>query len=214
VGLTLVIGTKRFSSWSLRPWIALRQAGVPFEERCVRLRQPDTRAKILDYSPSGKVPILFDDDLAIWDSLAILEYAAERFPEARLWPEEPKARARARSISAEMHAGFAAVRSELPMDACATLPTPDLSAVALQECARIQEIWRDARTGFGAAGPFLFGAFTNADAMYAPVATRFRTYAIALDPICRAYADAVLALPAMASWYDEAARQSYSEISA
>ncbi len=202
--MTLVIGSKRWSSWSLRPWLAMKQAGLPFEERLIGLRQPDTKAKILAHSPSGKVPLLVDGDLKIWDSLAILEYLAERFPDAGFWPSDTAARAQARSIVAEMHSGFAALRRELPMDVTATLKQ-DLSPEVADDVARIQAIWRDSRSRFGAGGPFLFGRFGNVDAMYAPVATRFRTYGVALDAVCRDYADAVLALPAMVAWCGDAA---------
>jgi glutathione S-transferase len=204
MSMILVIGSKRWSSWSLRPWLAMKQAGLPFEERLIGLRQPDTKAKILAHSPSGKVPLLIDGDLKIWDSLAILEYLAERFPDAGFWPSGTAARAQARSIAAEMHSGFAALRRELPMDVTATLKQ-DLSPEVADDIARIQAVWRDARSRFGAAGPFLFGRFGNADAMYAPVVTRFRTYGVALDAVCRDYADAVLALPAMVAWYGDAA---------
>jgi glutathione S-transferase len=206
MSMTLVIGSKRWSSWSLRPWLALKQAGVPFEEQLIGLRQPDSKTKILARSPSGKVPLLIDGELKIWDSLAILEYLAERFPNAEFWPSDTAARAQARSIAAEMHSGFAALRRELPMDVTATR-SRQLSPEVADEIARIQAIWRDSRSRFGAAGRFLFGPFGNADAMYAPVATRFRTYGIALDAVCRDYVDAVLALPAMVEWYRDAASE-------
>jgi len=205
--MTLVIGTRKWSSWSLRPWIAMKQAGLPFQEVAITLRQPDTRARILEYSAAGKVPILIDGMVVVWESLAILDHLADRFPTRGLWPAEPVARGYARAISTEMHSGFAALRRELPMDVSAELPTPDLSDEAKADIARVLSIWRDARRRFGDAGSFLFGRFTNADAMFAPVATRFRTYGIELDPVCRAYADAVLNLPAMVSWYRAAAEE-------
>jgi len=204
VSMTLVIGTKQWSSWSLRPWIAMKQAGLPFQEVVIPLRQPDTRARILEYSPSAKVPVLIDGAIVVWESLAILDHLADRFPTRGLWPAEPAARGHARAISAEMHCGFAALRRELSMDVSAELPTPDLSDDAKADVARVQAIWREARQRFGGAGPFLFGRFTNADAMFAPVAARFRTYGIELDPACREYADAVLNLPAMIAWYRQA----------
>jgi glutathione S-transferase len=204
MSLTVVIGSKRWSSWSLRPWIALREAGVPFTEIVAPLRRPDTRAQILRYSPAGKVPVLIDGETVIWDSLAILNALPRRFPERLWWPSDYPAYALAQSIAAEMHAGFPAVRSELPMEIGATLPTPDLSAAALAELDRIAAIWTDARTRFGAAGPFLFGRFSNADAMYAPVATRLRTYGISLSALCDDYCQAVLSLPAMQAWYTAA----------
>jgi glutathione S-transferase len=207
VTLTLVIGSKTWSSWSLRPWIALKQAGIPFKEMRIPLRRPDTPALIAAYSPSGKVPALIDGAETIWDSLAILDYIDRCFPEATMWPDDLAAFGRAKSIAAEMHSGFAAVRRELSMDIGADLPTPDLSDEARGEIARILSIWRDARSRFGGAGPFLFGRFTNADAMYAPVVTRFKTYGVPVDPVCLAYMHAVLALPAMEEWYGAAASE-------
>ncbi|MDA5192964.1 glutathione S-transferase family protein [Govanella unica] len=195
----LVIGDKSFSSWSLRPWLLLKVAGVPFIERNVRLRQPDSREQILTYSPSGKVPLLLTEGFEVWDSLAIAEYIAECLPEKALWPRDQMARARARAISAEMHAGFPDLRNELSMDILNRHPTPELSAGAARDVARVQEIWRSARAE-ARGGPFLFGHFTVADAMYAPVVTRFISYNIPLDPVCRAYADVILDLPAMIEW--------------
>lgn len=202
---TLVIGDKNLSSWSMRPWLALKQCGIPFAEQCIRLRQPDSKAEILRHSPSGKVPALKTRTGVVWDSLAILDYVAERHPEQKLWPESLEARAMAGSISAEMHSGFATLRNDMPMDLLSKLPTPPLSAALEADIRRIAAIWKDTRARFGRGGPFLFGAFSNADAMYAPVATRFRTYGVDLgrfgdDGTGAAYAEAVLALPAMAEW--------------
>jgi glutathione S-transferase len=207
MALILTIGSKRWSSWSLRPWIALKQAGIPFEERLIPLRQPDTKARILESSPSGKVPLLIDGDIQVWDSLAILDYIAVRFPDAGLWPRDLGPLALARSISAEMHSGFAPLRRELPMDIASRLPLPDLSDEAMADIARIQAIWRDARARFGGIGPFLFGAFTNADAMFAPVASRFQTYGVALDPVCDAYVKTIMSLPAIAEWSQAASKE-------
>lgn len=203
--LTLVIGTKRFSSWSLRPWLALKMAGAAFDEIEITLRQPETKAEILKHSPSGKVPLLKDGPLSIWDSLAICEYLAERFPEAGLWPEDPAARAVARSVSAEMHSGFPNLRNACSMDVCVTIPLaevpPEVQAPEVQaEVERIQALWGDCRRRFGQGGPFLFGRFSIADAMYAPVVTRFTTFAIPMDATAQAYADAIWALPAMREW--------------
>lgn len=197
--LNLVIGDKRYSSWSLRPWLALRHANLTFREIKIRLRQPDTTQQVLKYSPSGKVPLLQDGDLAIWDSLAICEYVADRFPDKSLWPSGLEARARARSITAEMHAGFPDLRQELSMDMLTVVPTPELSTGARRDVERVQAIWRDCRAQAN-GGRFLFGTFTIADAFYAPVVSRFVTYNIAVDPVCRAYMDAVLELPAMREW--------------
>lgn len=196
----LVIGSKAWSSWSLRPWLALKQAGVTFDELVIPLRRPDTQVKIAEYSPSGRVPYLRDGEVAIWDSLAICEYVAEILPGAWLWPEDRGTRALARSISAEMHSGFPALREHLSMDVTQTLPLPMLPDSAKADVARVLTIWSDCRKRFGGGGPFLFGGFTIADAMYAPVASRFRTYGVPLDPICAAYVDAILALPAMKEW--------------
>jgi glutathione S-transferase len=201
MSLTLIIGTKTWSSWSLRPWVAMKEAKLPFKEMVIHLRQSDTKARILEYSPAGKVPILIDGRELVWDSLAILDYLAARFPEAKMWPHDFAALALARSISAEMHSGFPDLRRELSMDIGADLPTPALSPAAAADVERVQAIWRDARGRFGGAGPFLFGRFSNADAMYAPVVTRFRTYNMPVDPVCAAYMQAVLSLPSMMEWY-------------
>ena len=171
--LTLVIGNKQFSSWSLRPWLALKQLGLPFREVLVLLRRPETKAEILKYSPSGKVPYLIDGSLGVWDSLAIIEYLNELKPEARLWPADRAARAFARSISAEMHSGFAALRQHLGMDLKRTPAKGEWPSEAAADIERVQAIWAEARARHGKGGPFLFGAFTAADAMYAPVVNRF-----------------------------------------
>jgi len=207
---TLVIGDKNLSSWSLRPWLAMRQCGIPFAEECIRLRQPDSRAEILRHSPSGKVPALKVRTGVVWDSLAILDYLAERHPEHKLWPQDEEARAAARSIAAEMHAGFATLRNDMPMDLLNRLPSSPMSAALEVDIRRIAAIWKGTRARFGDGGPFLFGAFSNADAMYAPVATRFRTYGVDLARFgddgtgAAAYAEAILALPAMAEWTEGA----------
>lgn len=206
---TLVIGDKNLSSWSLRPWLALKQCGIPFAEECIRLRQPNSKAEILRHCPSGKVPALKTKTGVVWDSLAILDTLAERHPEHMLWPQDEEARAAARSISAEMHSGFATLRNEMPMDLLSKLPSPPLGAALEADIGRIAAIWKDTRARFGQGGPFLFGAFTNADAMYAPVATRFRTYGVDLgrfgdDGTAAAYAEAILALPAMEEWTEGA----------
>jgi glutathione S-transferase len=202
---TLVIGDKNISSWSLRPWIALKACHIPFAEERIRLRQPDSKAEIARLSPSGKVPALKTPNGIVWDSLAILEYLAEHHPECRLWPQDEEARAAARSISAEMHSGFATLRNDMSMDLLARLPTPLLSPALEADIRRIVAIWHDARTRFGKGGPFLFGAFTNADAMFVPVATRFRTYGVDLacfgdDGTAEAYQDALLSMREMAEW--------------
>ncbi len=206
----LVIGDKNISSWSLRPWLAMRQAGIPFEEIKIALHRPDSQANILRYSPSGRVPALLVGDFAIWDSLAILEYLAEAHPEARLWPAPQLARALARAVSAERHAGFAALREHCPMDLEARLPMGSLPDRVALDVQRILALWRDCRRRHGGSGPFLFGAFSAADVMYAPVAARFRTYLPDLRPYGddgtgAAYIAALFALPGMLAW-EEAAR--------
>ena len=208
-GYTLVIGDKNYSSWSLRPWLALKACGVPFEEKRVWLRQADSKAEIFRHSPSGKVPALKTDIGIICDSLAIVEYLAEQHPEAKLWPEDREQRAAARSVSAEMHSGFQALRNDMPMDLLSQLPMPELSEALENNIRRVVAIWHDTRARFGKGGPFLLGAFTNADAMYAPVATRFRTYGVPLDQFgddgtAAAYVEAIYAMPAMAEWSEGA----------
>lgn len=202
--LVLVIGNKRYSSWSLRPWLALRHAGARFEEEVVPLYRPETRARLLEQSPSGRVPVLRHGGLVLWDSLAILEYLAELFPEAGLLPAEREARALCRSISCEMHAGFPHLRREMPMDVVGRDPGRPRSPECLADIGRVREIWCDARRRFGAGGPFLFGGFGMADAMFAPVCSRFTTYGVELDGACRSYVDAVMALPAMRDWCEAA----------
>jgi glutathione S-transferase len=206
---TLVIGDKNTSSWSLRPWLALKACGIPFTEERVRLRQADSKAEILRHTPSGKVPVLKTKLGLVWDSLAILEFLAERHPQHRLWPEDSEARAAARCISAEMHSGFMPLRNDLSMDLLGRLPTPPISPALEADITRIAAIWKDTRARFGKGGPFLFGDFTNADAMYAPVVTRFRSYGVDLsrfgdDGTGAAYMEATFALPAMAEWTEGA----------
>jgi glutathione S-transferase len=210
MGYRLVIGNKNTSSWSLRPWLALRHAGIAFEEINIKLRMTDTKEQILRRSPSGKVPALLIDDpaaggFAVWDTLAVLEYLAETHPEARLWPEQARARAQARSVSAEMHSGFQQLREHCPMDFVARTPRDQLAEPVAADVRRVVAIWRDCRGRFGAGGPYLFGAFTAADAMYAPVASRFRTYISNLgaygdDGTAAACVAAIFALPAMQDW--------------
>jgi glutathione S-transferase len=197
---TLVLGNKNYSSWSLRGFLAAHLAGIEFEERLVRLSEPGTRAALLGHSPAAKVPILKHGPRVVWDSLAIIEYLAEQCPQAGLWPADPDARALARSIAAEMHAGFAALRRHMPMNLRKSLPGKGQGPGVADDIARIGQIWHDCRSRFGSGGPFLVGMPGAADAMYAPVATRFRTYAVALDPVAQAYADAVLAWPPFLEW--------------
>jgi glutathione S-transferase len=205
----LVIGNKAWSSWSLRPWLAMRRLGLPFEEINIRLRLPDSKAEILKHSPSGMVPTLIDGELAVWDSLAILEYLAEQHPEAQLWPADRAARARARSVSAEMHSGFTALRQNCSMDFFARTPLDPVPPEVASDIRRIVALWRDCRARFGAGGPFLFAQFSGADAMYAPVASRFRTYVPDLAPYgddgtAQAYVETIFAMPELDAWAEDA----------
>lgn len=196
----LVIGNKNYSSWSLRPWLLLRHADIPFQEIRIPLDQPGTQAEIRRHSPSGRVPALIEGDLTVWESLAICEWAAERFPEKLLWPEDATARAIARAAASEMHGGFQALRDDLPMDIRNRRPGQPYSAEAQGDIDRVQRLWADCRARFGDGGPFLFGRFGVADAMFAPVVTRFVTYGVGLSAAARVYVEAVLALPAMREW--------------
>lgn len=198
--MTLVIGDKAISSWSLRPWLALRQTGVAFHEVLIPLRRPETRTAILAHSAAGKVPVLHHGAVTVWESLAICEYLADRFPEAGLWPEPPEARALGRAAATEMHGGFPELRRALPMDLLREPAPQPLTPEVTAEVARISGLWRDLRSRFQTLGPFLLGRFTIADAMYAPVCTRFDSYRVPLDPVCQAYVETVLDWPAMAAW--------------
>lgn len=201
----LVIGNKNYSSWSLRPWLLMQVTGIAFREVRIALYTSAAKQEILRYSPSGKVPCLVERGLSVWDSLAIGEYLAETRP--GLWPDAPEARATARSISAEMHSGFASLRQHMSMNCRKSYPDQGRTPEVLEDIRRIVSIWSECRARFSAGGDFLFGRFSIADAMYAPVVLRFRTYAVDLPPACRAYADAMLALPAMQAWLDAAERE-------
>jgi glutathione S-transferase len=210
MALTLVIGNKNYSSWSLRPWLAMKVAGVAFDELRVPLGQPDTKANILRHSPSGRVPCLLDSGaagtLTVWDSLAICEYVNETYAGGRLWPAERVARARARSAAAEMHAGFAPLRTHMSMDIRARRFERGAAALAREDVAadvaRIRALWFDALAESG--GPFLFGEFSTADAFFAPVVMRFVTYGVELAPGLAAYRDRIVGLAPMQQWIDDA----------
>lgn len=202
---TLVIGSKNYSSWSMRAWIGLRHAGIEFDEIAIPLDASDTRERILAHSAAGLVPVLKDGGVTVWDSLAILEYVAENHPEKHLWPEDAAARAHARSISQEMHAGFGALRQACPMNCRRRFESFDLSPEVEADIARIQAIWAECRERYAEGGDFLFGHFTNADAMFAPVASRFMTYGVTLDATSRAYVDTLVAHPPMHEWCEAAA---------
>ncbi|MDE0711074.1 MAG: glutathione S-transferase family protein [Rhodospirillales bacterium] len=206
--LTLVIGNKNYSSWSLRPWLAMRHAGIPFDERLLRLFDDHWKEAITAVSPSGRVPVLLHGERTVWETLAILEYVNELFPDAGLWPAGRDARAQARAVANEMHAGFIALRTHMPMN----LRRRDLKGKGRApgvdgDIARVCEIWRDCRARWGAGGDFLFGAFSAADAMFAPVVTRLDTYGIDLDETCDAYSRAVLSLPAFTEWREAALKE-------
>jgi glutathione S-transferase len=207
MGLHLVIGNKNYSSWSLRPWLAMKVAGIAFDETVVSLEAKDFKARVMAVSGAGKVPVLIDGEIRVWESLAILEYLAEKFPAAALWPKDAAARAQARAVAAEMHAGFVSLRRLLPMNVWRPVKVRALDDGSKTDVARIETIWRDCRARYGAAGPFLFGAFGAADAMYAPVIWRFHTYAVEVSDAARAYMAAMMALPAWREWRDAARRE-------
>jgi glutathione S-transferase len=198
--LHLIIGNKNYSSWSLRPWMALSMAHIPFDETIIPLSRPQTKKSILEHSGAGKVPVLHHGKLTIWETISILEYLAEVFPDKKLWPEGKAARAAARSATSEMHCGFAALRSACPMNLHRPRKAIALADMVKADIARIDTLWRDCRRAHGKKGRFLFGGFSNADAMFAPVVTRFDTYDIKVSPESRAYVDAVLATPAFQAW--------------
>ncbi len=213
----LVIGNKNWSSWSLRPWVAMTALGIAFEEINIPLRRMESRSLILEHSSSGNVPVLKTPDLTIWDSLSIIEFLAEHHPAARLWPEDAGARALARSVSAEMHSSFQLLRREMPMELLAMYPTPAVSDGLKADIRRIVDIWKTARTAYGAHGAFLFGAFSAADAMFAPVATRFQTYSVNLaefgdDGSAAAYARELIEHPAMQLWRDGARSEQVGQL--
>ncbi len=205
---TLVIANKLYSSWSLRPWLLMRQLGIAFDEILIPLDLPDTKEKVLKHSPAGKVPILIDGDVTVWESISIMEYVGDALG-APVWPQERAARAMARSVSAEMHAGFSALRSGCPMNLGKKFAQKDRGEGVARDVARFSEIVRQARERFGGGGPFLFGAFSAADAMFAPLVTRLDTYSIALDPTTQAYADTILSLPAFQEWRAAALQETW-----
>jgi glutathione S-transferase len=206
--MILVIGNKCHSSWSLRPWLLMREFGLSFEEVLIPFTDPiDTpewKDEVRKYSPAGKVPALVDRGVHVWDSLAIIDYLADTQPDLAIWPRDRAARAMARSIAAEMHSGFQALRGACPMNLGKRFAQRDRGPAVAKDVARVAEIWTTARARFGEGGPFLFGPFTAADAMYAPVVTRFENYAIPVDPICRAYMDSVMATCGFQEWREAA----------
>jgi glutathione S-transferase len=208
MALHLYVGSYRLSSWSLRPYLVLTHTGAAFETTVIALDEPTTHDEIAKVSPTGRIPVLHHDGALIWDSLAICEYLAEQFPSAVLWPVERLARARARAISAEMHAGFAALRREMPFAIAESRPGQGHTQEAMADVQRVLAIWREQRSApLANEGPFLFGRFSIADAMFAPVATRLVTYGVELDPVCQRYVDAIYALPGLQQWKREADRE-------
>jgi glutathione S-transferase len=202
--ITIYLGNKNYSSWSLRAWLMLKRVKQPFDEVVIPLYETDSREAILRHSPSGKVPVLHYKGTVVWDSLAIGEFLAENHTRIRLWPRDPAKRAHARAISAEMHAGFMDLRRSMPMNMRSSFPGREVTPEAHVDINRITAIWRDCRMRFGQDGDFLFGGFTIADAMFAPVVSRFKTYGVALDDTVRAYSDAIWNLPEMQQWYEAA----------
>ena len=205
----LIVGNKNYSSWSLRPFMALAMAGIPFEDRVIRMFVPGFKPAVDKYKAAGKVPILVHNGQSIWDTLAIIEYAAETWPSKHIWPRNKKARAMARSVSAEMHSGFQALRNACPMNLRRPpkLPPGGITETVARDVARIEEIWAKCRKSFGKGGPFLFGKFSGADAMFAPVVSRFETYRIPVSKVTRVYMDAVLATSAFQKWKADAAKE-------
>jgi glutathione S-transferase len=202
-GLKLVIGNKNYSSWSMRPWVAMTAFGIPFEEIRILLDRPDTAERIAEVSAAGRVPVLLAGAITVWDSLAICEYLAEQFPDLHLWPQDVAARAMARSICAEMHSGFPELRNAMSMNIRASYPGKGRTAGAQADIGRISEIWEECLARFG-HNRFLFGEFSLADAYFAPVVMRFRTYGVTLVPALQGYAERVAAHPAVAQWMHEA----------
>jgi len=207
--LHLVIGNKNYSSWSLRPWIALTMAKIPFNETIILLDRPDTARKIAAHSRAGRIPVLHHGKVTVWESLAILEYVADLYPDRHLWPKNAAARAMARAVANEMHAGFSALRNACPMNLRRPRKAVPINAAIRKDVARIEDLWRDCRKKFGKGGKFLFGRFSNADAMFAPVVTRLDTYAIKVGRDTRDYMDAVMATPAFRQWREAALKEKW-----
>ena len=209
MALHLTIGNKNYSSWSFRPWIALKVAAIPFEETVIPIYYLGSKEKFLARSPAGKVPILEDGAVTVWESLAILEFIAEKFPDAALWPRDSAARAHARAIASEMHAGFVPLRRQCPMNMWRPVKKLDLSTETAANVARIDAMWSDCRARFGGDGPFLFGRFSAADAMYAPVVSRFHTYGVEVGAVSATYMQAMMAMPAWQEWYAAALKEEW-----
>lgn len=216
MAIELLIVPINYSSWSVRPWLVMRHFAIPFDETIIPVTEmpwnKEAKDVVLSWSGAGFVPVLRDGDITVWESLAIMEYLAEIAPDKPLWPKDRAARAKARAVSAEMHSGFSALRGECPTNARRVYENFALSDAAKADTARIMDIWRDCLSGNGgeSGGPFLFGDFTIADAMYAPVVSRFKTYGVELDDACQAYSDTIFALPAVREWYADAAAETWT----
>jgi len=207
MALHLIIGNKNYSSWSFRPWLAMKAAGIAFEETVISLEAQDFKTRVTASGGAGRVPVLIDGDIRVWESLAILEYLAEKFTAAGLWPKDAGARAHARAIASEMHAGFVPLRRQLPMNMWRPVKARALDADAARDAMRIDAIWNECLSKYG--GPFLFGAFGATDAMYAPVVSRFHTYAVEIGGASLAYMRAAMALPAWHEWREAARRETW-----
>ena len=211
--LTLVIGNKNYSSWSMRPWVLLKQKNVPFTERMLKFHSAEWSEHIATLSPTKLVPVLWDGEpgeassLAVWDTMAIAEYLADRFPDKGIWPSDARARARARSVACEMHSGFRNLRNTMPMNIRNQHPGKGLTPETARDIARVEQIWAECQREFGAGGPFLFGEFSAADAMYAPVVMRFATYHPPLTDVSKAYCSAMANAPGVAAWIAEAKKE-------
>jgi glutathione S-transferase len=206
-GLTLVIGNKNYSSWSMRPWVLMKQLGIPFDEVKLRFHSGEWDAQIERWSPSRLVPVLWRGDQSVWDSLAIMETLHEWYPRLQVWPEDEAARVLARAASAEMHSGFRDLRASMPMNIRASHPGKGMKPEVQANIDRIRHLWGEARKRHGGGGRFLFGAFGAADAMFAPVVMRFKTYGVALDAESQRYCEAMLAAPGVRAWIDEALQE-------
>jgi glutathione S-transferase len=209
MSLHLIVGNKNYSSWSFRPWLAMKVAGIDFDETVISIDDADFKTRLTKLGGSGRVPALIDGDVHIWESLAILEYLAEKYPAAVLWPERPAARALSRAIASEMHAGFVSLRRHLPMNVARPVKSRTLDAGTAKDVARIDAIWSECRNKYGTGGPFLFGSFGAADAMFAPVVWRFHTYAVEVSSTALGYMRATMSLPAWKEWEDAARRETW-----
>jgi glutathione S-transferase len=209
MSLILILGNKNYSSWSLRPWMVMKEFDISFEERVVPLHRDESKAVLFGNSPAGKAPSLLHDGFAVWDSLAIIEYLADSFPDRAIWPKDPQARARARSLSCEMHSGFLSLRKDCPMNFRRVPKAIAPSDKLLSDVARIEQAWGDARALYGTGGPFLFGAFSAADAMFAPIVNRIEAYALPISPQTQAYMDAIASLPSWREWTVAAKSESW-----